>query len=616
VRIGRGRWSARWLLASCLGASVTTAPIRAQIQAGFGDTVEVRRAEIDVVVTDAAGLRVRGLGRADFELLVDGMAVEIREFAERPSPAATSSYTAPATASDRDVPADVAPPTPATGAGGAAGDEGRLVPVTWVIYVDSGLLPPGPKNDALRQLAQFLNDNARPQDRLLIAGFDGRNLRFLTPLASMARDRTAFDSAVAELMSSAGEAVVRRGTTQQLLLLMQQTVASGGAGVPGDSARQGNVAVALDLFLTELEFYIDEETRLAKLSLRALDQLISLLAGVQDQRVAVVVVGGPLPIRPGEAMFLRSRARLGMTPRAAEFLSNRIERRILSLAPEVADLFRRANAGRLTFFTVDAASGEVFGLSPVEDVGLPAPGEGSRYTTATADLPLSALAAATGGRAFLAGPQLATRLREVAADLESYYSLAFEPVAVAPGYRRIEVRLKPAGLVARYREGFSERARRDLGDGAALTTLLAANGTNDLGVRATIAPLADDAAGGGRKTVTVRIELPLADLVFAPPAAPASPNSPASPASSDGLHRGSVSFHFAVADGHREYRRLEAKDLEFTVPDDKLAQARREHVVYTLQLPAAYRGWRLAIVVLDEIGGSRSTIELPVDPAP
>ncbi len=230
------------------------------------------------------------------------------------------------------------------GAGETAGapgrDGGRLVPVTWVIYVDSGLIPPGPKNDALRQLAQFLNDNARPQDRLLIAGFDGRNLRFLTPLASMARDRAAFDSAVAELMSSAGEAVVRRGTTQQLLLLMQQTVASGGAGVPGESARQGNAAVALDLFLTELEFYIDEETRLAKLSLRALDQLISLLAGVQDQRVAVVVVGGPLPMRPGEAMFLRSRARLGMTPRATEFLSNRIERRITSLAPEVADLFR------------------------------------------------------------------------------------------------------------------------------------------------------------------------------------------------------------------------------------------------------------------------------------
>jgi VWFA-related protein len=48
----------------------------------FGEVIDVRVVNIEVVVTDRDGVRVRGLGPADFELTVDGREVPIQYFTE------------------------------------------------------------------------------------------------------------------------------------------------------------------------------------------------------------------------------------------------------------------------------------------------------------------------------------------------------------------------------------------------------------------------------------------------------------------------------------------------------------------------------------------------------
>src|SRR5688500_8718813 len=49
-------------------------------QVPLSEVVEVRRHNVDVIVTDRAGNPVRGLSAADFELLEDGVAQEITNF--------------------------------------------------------------------------------------------------------------------------------------------------------------------------------------------------------------------------------------------------------------------------------------------------------------------------------------------------------------------------------------------------------------------------------------------------------------------------------------------------------------------------------------------------------
>ncbi|MEO8275398.1 MAG: VWA domain-containing protein [Thermoanaerobaculia bacterium] len=546
-------------------------PVLAQEAGSFGESIDVRRVDVDVVVTDADGVSVRGLTREDFALEIDGAATEIRNFSER-----------------SDDPLLVLGKSAIAGASDAASEtvESRDVPVTWVVYVDSGMVAQGPKNDALKKVAALLGANTRPEDRFMVVTFDGQRLMFPTPLGRFATDRAELERSISAIRRQSGDGDSRRMNAGQLLSLLQQT--ANGDGFSGSG-------VPLEVYLDQLLIYVEDEGRAARRSLQALDQFISLASGFEGQRVVVIQVGGDLPARPGEEMFERSRGRLGLTPDDVRLFS--IQQRISNLGPEVSAVLQHANAGRMTFYTIDTATDSSFGVSPVEDAGLPGTNEAARAVpaSATSSTPLSTLAAATGGRAFHASPELATRLLEVTQDLNHYYSLAYEPSSEKQGYHRVKVKMTRPGLVAHQRDGVAQRGARAQGADAALTALLDSTSTNNLHVSAAIT-----AGTSKSKTIAVQVQLPLSDLVFAPPE------------QAGGVHRAKISFHFAIADASREFRRLDSKNLEFTVPDEKLETSRHEHVVYTIQLPATFRGWRLAIVAVDEIGAIRSSIVIPV----
>ncbi|MCY3971427.1 MAG: hypothetical protein OXG74_15955, partial [Acidobacteria bacterium] len=73
------------------GAAVTTTLILAALPAApqdtplpdlFADVIDVRVVNVEVVVTDRKGNRIRGLEASDFELRVDGEPVPIEYFTE------------------------------------------------------------------------------------------------------------------------------------------------------------------------------------------------------------------------------------------------------------------------------------------------------------------------------------------------------------------------------------------------------------------------------------------------------------------------------------------------------------------------------------------------------
>src|ERR1700681_3282569 len=90
-------------LASGLALAQQKTPPRPQDAPVFGETVEVRVVNVEVVVTDKDDNRVSGLKPGDFRLKVDGKPVPVDYFSEilggqSVAPPAAAAGTAPATA--------------------------------------------------------------------------------------------------------------------------------------------------------------------------------------------------------------------------------------------------------------------------------------------------------------------------------------------------------------------------------------------------------------------------------------------------------------------------------------------------------------------------------------
>ena len=121
----------------------------------FGETIDVRAVNLEVVVEDRAGQRVSGLGPADFVLTVDGKPVPIDYFTEVAEGRAV------------DGAAGAGPPD----VGGI--EPGREVGTSYLVFVDDSLsLVARNRNLILHGLAGQVS-RLRPQDRMAVVSFGG-----------------------------------------------------------------------------------------------------------------------------------------------------------------------------------------------------------------------------------------------------------------------------------------------------------------------------------------------------------------------------------------------------------------------------------------------------------
>jgi VWFA-related protein len=134
-----------------------------------GETIDVRVVNVETVITDASGKRVRGLPAADFRLLVDGREVPVEYFAE--------------VAEGTSVKAENAPV--------AAGEE---VARNYLIYIDDAFSLANRRNDVLEKLEHDLA-LLKPADRMAILAFDGARISVLAPWTG---DRKTLQAALAQ----------------------------------------------------------------------------------------------------------------------------------------------------------------------------------------------------------------------------------------------------------------------------------------------------------------------------------------------------------------------------------------------------------------------------------
>jgi VWFA-related protein len=146
----------RFLIASCLFLSLGAAEAQEEAPSIYGDSIDVRVVNVEVVVTDGSGNRVTDLRPEDFRLKVDGKEMPIEYFTEVRGGQAMASPAAPG--------AEAAP---------AAGVEpGGAVGTSYLVFIDDFFAIQAKRNEVLRALKADLG-RLGPEDRMAIVSWEG-----------------------------------------------------------------------------------------------------------------------------------------------------------------------------------------------------------------------------------------------------------------------------------------------------------------------------------------------------------------------------------------------------------------------------------------------------------
>jgi VWFA-related protein len=428
----------------CLAALPTAAapdqpPAQAPASApapGYSEAIDVRVVNVEAVVTDRKGERLRGMTAADFRLLVDGKEVPIDYFTEVVEGAA-------ARASSPAGPADkAAVPSP------VQGTVGRSV----LIFIDQAFSLPTQLEQVLRRLGQDLG-RLGPEDRVAVVAFNGRKLSVLADwTGDKAVVRAALDRAAQGNAGGAGVRVERASLGNDAALRRIADEASGidegdrqFPGFAGGVPESEDVAAVLrgpDGTLGGSSFRTPFGRDFAGVPWQAVSQARKTLtaavaalrgfAGEPGRKAVLLLSGGwPVDLQP-------------------------------SLYPELIDT---ANRLSYTLYPVDVPGIETSPV-PFEAAvqgpfrqGAPQTGFISSRWELDSQYGLELLAGWTGGKPSLNSNRL-TALGRLVEDTSSYYWIGFSPTWRGDG-RRHTVRLEArhAGVEVRSRRSFTDVSR-------------------------------------------------------------------------------------------------------------------------------------------------------------
>jgi VWFA-related protein len=437
----------------------------------FAEAIDVSVANVEASVTDRDGRHVQGLARGDFDLFVDGKKVEIVNFSEvaESSPVRTKEPApSPAPAATPEPLAEAAPALPP--------------PLALVVFVDNDNLRPGDRNRVLRQVKGFLDLAIGLRDRVMLVTHE-QGVTVRRPL-NAGRESLAADLAKLEKLAARG--TLRESHFRRTVETMQ--------------------VVGCEDAPPVARAYAEEIANEAKMTLRALTSVVESLAGIEGRKTLLYVSDG-VAMHPGEDMFKVLQELCGA---ASVFQAQ-------DLAAELRRLSRLANANGVTVNSLETAGLRSFSGASAEENPLPIDPM-ARVTLESekagdTQQVLFNLASETGGRAALNGNDIRSDLVRMAGDLRSYYSLGYSPERSGDGrVHSIEVKVKRDGLRVRHRTTYTDRPREERLAARVQTALL--HGVVDNPLQAGLDLVSSKPAGRGQHLVTLRLRLPVKQLVL------------------------------------------------------------------------------------------------------
>jgi VWFA-related protein len=528
----------------------------------FGETLEVRIINLDVVVTTRDGKPVTGLTKDDFELLEAGKPTDISNFVEiipsSPAPAAAVFSTAPA------------PP--------AAADEHRDVRQRKLIFfVDNASVQPFNRNRVLQSMKRLLDEGARHGDAFMIVTWNGNALS--VPL-QMTTDHVAADKVWSRLFeqTSIGMMIQQdRARTEAALndLIVNYSLMSPPQRPP------------YDVGLSEVRMYGEKVMHETRLKSEALSSIIAALRGV-DGRKALLFVTEAFSDNPALDTFeyfnsIKEKFAGGGSQ------SPLIDSREFEDRPAIERIADAANSAGVTVYPFHAgglgAAQIVPDASVSSNVAMINGGGGIIPTDSDAGA-LEHLAAATGGFALVGTNSFDRGVRSVLSDLGSYYFLGYR----ANGARQDRVTAIAVRLRSN-RNKYIVRSRRSLVESSSTSEMrdaVTANlfypvSKNDLRVSVSAgSPVPNP--DPNKVVVPLQITIPTEQLTLMP----------------DGTN---LMGHFSVFGGFLRHdgavSKIDRKEQTFRFPAESLK--RRKEITVNLDLTAEMGTEGISIGVVDEI---------------
>jgi VWFA-related protein len=547
-------------------AQAQEAPAAPTAQPGevFVETIDVNLVNVDVFVTDKQGNRVTGLTVDDFELLEDGRPVQITNFyaVEAGRPRAPVPETAPAEEPGSPPEAAELPPVP---------EAQRL---HLIIYLDNFFLKPFSRNRVIAQVRRFLHDRVGTGDRVML----------VTAQQKM-QVRHPFTTELGPILSELDAIEVESGFAVQAESARRQVI-----GRIQESQSRNEALSQVDFYAKALR---DDVLR----TIRNLKELTGSLAGLEGRK-AILYVSDLLPMTPGEDLYYLIDQQFSTDGGAAGLLRSRR----YSARRDYRMLTARANASRVTFYTLEAAGLRSHSsLSAAYGGSSGGPLAGSSLVDADyarfADGQASLLAMAhdTGGLAAINTNNLEGAFARMSEDFETYYSLGYSSTRSDGRYHQIEVKIPGRRYEIRHRSGYRDRSPEARVNDGTLASLLYGLGANPLDISMRL--VGSRPQEDGRFLVPVEVRIPLGKTTLIP---------------RQELHQGQLRVAIAVIDEKGRLSTIEQTSVPITIPDQDIADARQQHFVYAAELLMRSGGQTVAVGVRDDFSGASSYVRQPV----
>ncbi|MDX9733731.1 MAG: VWA domain-containing protein [Thermoanaerobaculia bacterium] len=516
--------------------------------------VDVTVTNIDVVVTDKKGNRIRGLKRDDFEVYEDGQLQPLTNFfaVDGGKVVYFGDEAVPGTASPAPVPAP-APAPEATPAPAEPAAAPLPVPKTKiVIFIDNLSLQPFNRNRVLKNLETWVRENVRDNVEAMVVTWD-RSLKVRRKFTNDGRE-------VSDVIRQQGDystmGQTRLSERRDILRRIDDAQSEYEAFV---EARQYALA-----YKNDLDFTTD-----------ALKRTIDQLAGVEGRKILLHVSEG-LPQSPGAELwkYIQDRFRTqsgGLTQ--FEFDST----------SAYLGIIRAANAAGVSMYMVDAS-----GLSIDEGISAENRSTQAKIDTFIEKTNLQSMihlmAEETGGKAILNRNDITTPLAELKGDYTSYYSVGYRSLrSGGERPRKVEVKMKQKGLVARSRRSYVEKGLETRIVEGVTSALYFTRDENPLGVGIEVGQPAP--ADAQNYLVPIRIRVPYSRITVLP---------------QGDVARGRIALYFIVIDAAGKQSELATQVVPVEIASKELDALNRRDFVYDVRLLMIPGGQRLSLAVRDE----------------
>ncbi len=523
----------------------------------FGEIMEIRVTNVDVIVTGKGGKPVPGLKVEDFELYEDGVKKEITNFLEiredaAPALTPTAEQTATTASAPVKEPEDI---------------RRRQI----VILLDNAAIHPFRRNELLPHIQTFVRNNVRKGDEVAIFTWALSLKPELEPTSDYAAVEATLKR-VAEHTTLGGQGKSDFKQFQEQIMFLIRSYRDAGMTPPWSEA------------ISAARMYAMAATQQTRQRAESLKIIAASMRGAPGRKILVFVTDN-LSTNPSEAAFAfldSVRELFGNITEPAMMQAHDFE--ITGLVREVADT---ANSSGVAIYPIDVGgkdSGTGFADASESPIATTTP----YIVPQTGQMTLSTIAAETGGTSMYGSTNWKLAFDTIADDLNTYYSLGYRSTGEQKDrLRNITVKLKTKQRYAvRTRHGVIEPSASSEMNDAVSAHLFREIAGNDLAIRATAATATP--GDGESLTIPITITIPTDKLTLLP----------------DGTDlTGSFSVFAAFLRKDGAVSKVARQAQNFRFPADSLK--RRKELTVKIDVKADSRIGGISVGVMDE--ASRAT---------